>query len=121
MWGEHWKGRTVCCQCDNQAVVAALNSRSRRENHIMHMLRCLFFIEAHFQCNLQAQYINTQDKNIADDLSRNNMLSFHSKMSQADPNPTRILPSLIPLLFDPLMDWVSPTWMQRFRSIFPRV
>ena len=120
VWGEHWKGRAVCCRCDNQAVVAALNARSCRESHIMHMLRCLFFIEAHFQCSLHAQYINTRDNNIADDLSRNNMRSFHSAMPQADLNPAIIPPSFITLLFDPLMDWVSPSWTQQFSSIFSR-
>ena len=120
VWGEHWKGRTVCCRCDNQAVVAAINSRSCRESHIMHMLRCLFFIEAHVQCSLHAEYINTRDNNIADDLSRNNMLSFRSKMPQADADPARIPRPLIPLLLDPSMDWVSATWMQQFRNIFVR-
>ena len=86
----------------------------------MHMLRCLFFIEAQFQCNLHAQYINTQDNNTADDLSRNNMRSFRSKMPQADSNPTTIPRALIPLLLDPLMDWVSRTWTQQFKNIFVR-
>ena len=120
VWGERWRGQLVCCRCDNQAVVAALNARSCRESHIMHMLRCLYFIEAHFQCDLRAEYISSQDNSIADDLSRNNIVSFHSKMLQADRNPTAIPPSLPPLLFDPHMDWVSPTWTQQFRSILYR-
>ena len=49
VWGESWKGHLVRCRCDNQAVVAALSSRSSTEANIMHMLRCLFFVEAHFQ------------------------------------------------------------------------
>ena len=48
VWGETWRGTQVLCSCDNQEIVAALAVRSSRETHIMHMLRCLFFIEAHY-------------------------------------------------------------------------
>ena len=84
------------------------------------MLWYLFFIEAHFQCNLHAQYMNTWENDLADNLSCNHILFFHSKMPQADPNPIRIPSSLPPLLFDPIMDWVSATWTQHFRSVFIR-
>ena len=48
IWGAQWKGLVVTCRCDNQAVVSTLLSRSSREEHMMHMLRCLFYIEAAF-------------------------------------------------------------------------
>ena len=44
VWGRAWQGKKVWCQCDNQAVVAALTTRSSREGHLMHMLRCLFLL-----------------------------------------------------------------------------
>lgn len=45
-WGHAWSGHRVICHCDNQAVVACLCSRSSRQPMLMHMLRCLVFIEA---------------------------------------------------------------------------
>ena len=117
VWGRSWHGSRVACRCDNQAVVAVVNSRSSSTAHIMHMLRCLFFIEAHFNLQLSAAYISTGDNDIADDLSRNKMGAFRSKMPQADPDPTPIPPALPRLLLDPQMDWVSLTWTSLFSSI----
>ena len=64
--------------------------------------------------------INVQDNSITNDLSRNNMLSFRCKISQEDLNPARISTALIPLLLDPLKDWVSLTWTQQFSNILVR-
>ena len=118
IWGQRWRGHQVTCRCDNQAVVASLNSRSSPVAHVMHMLRCLSFIEAHFGMALTATYISTGDNYIADDLSRNKMASFRSEQPQANPEPTPIPPSLPTLLFDPLMDWVDPAWTSLFSAIF---
>ena len=51
-WGQSWRGLQVHCHCDNQAVVACLRSRTSKNKGIMHMLRCLVFIEAHFQFHI---------------------------------------------------------------------
>ena len=48
VWGRLWGGHTVQCKCDNQAVVAVISSRTSKLPMIMHLLRCLFFFEAHF-------------------------------------------------------------------------
>lgn len=39
----------MTCNCNNQVVVAALASRSSRNTEMMHLLRCLFIIEASLQ------------------------------------------------------------------------
>ena len=121
VWGSNWRGRRVCCRCDNQVVVSALTSRTCREGHVMHMLRCLFFVEAYYEFELHALYINTLDNDLADDLSRDKLTSFYSKVPQAEVNPTRIPRQLTQLLYDPQMDWVSPIWTRQFQSIFRRV
>ena len=51
-WGAKWKGHQVRCRCDNQVIVAALRSRTSKVKGIMHLLRCLVFIEAHHNCYL---------------------------------------------------------------------
>ena len=57
LWGKDWKGWCVLCRCDNQAVVAVINARSSLDKDIMHLLRVLFFIEAHFDFMTKATHI----------------------------------------------------------------
>ena len=57
VWGGQWRGRQATCYCDNQAVVAVLSSRACREDHLMHMLRCLFYIEAYHDFSLRCMHI----------------------------------------------------------------
>ena len=51
VWGHSWKNQSVTVHCDNQGTVAAVNSGYSHTPQIMHMLRCLFFIWAHFGVN----------------------------------------------------------------------
>ena len=46
IWGPAWHSQTVLSYCDNQAVVAILRSWTCKQPGLMHMLRCLFFVEA---------------------------------------------------------------------------
>ena len=119
-WGQSWRGLQVHCHCDNQPVVACLRSRTSKSKGIMHMLRCLVFIEAHFQFHIHPMYINTKLNHLADDLSRNNLSSFLSKVPQANCHPAPIPLPLLNLLLDPLADWISPVWRRQFSDIFRR-
>ena len=71
IWGHEWAGRRVVSNCDNQAVVVVLNSRGSREKDLMQLLRCLFFLEAHFQFQISATYLPGVLNECVDDLSRN--------------------------------------------------
>ena len=42
---------------DNEAAVLVLNSGHSKESQIMHLVRCLFFILAHFQLRVRARHI----------------------------------------------------------------
>ena len=68
-WGRSWHACQVRCNYDNQVVVAALRSRSSRDQGVMHLLRCLVFVEAQIGCQLWGIYINTHSNHLADDLS----------------------------------------------------
>ena len=94
VWGQSWSGCRVTVLCDNQAVVACLRSRTCHDHHIMHMLRTLAFIEASHSFALSPQYISTTDNHLADDLSRNCLSSFLSKVPDADRRETS-LPGLL--------------------------
>ena len=117
VWGPQWYHHRVRCLCDNQAVVAALYSRTCRDSHCMHLLRALAFVEAQHAFHLQPEYIDTGANHLADDLSRNHLPSFMAKISGADRQPTLLPPPLLTLLLDPRQDWTSPLWLRQFRDI----
>ena len=73
VWGGSWQGHQVLCHCDNQVIVACLRSRTSKNKGIMHLLRCLLFIEATRDCHLVPMYINTRANDLADDLSRDHL------------------------------------------------
>eukprot|EP00731_Ephydatia_muelleri_P011102 Em0005g1688a len=67
-----------------RAVVSILRSRMCKQPVLMHMLRCLFFVEAF---KLVATYVTSMDNNIADDLSRDNLRAFLLKVPTANRDP----------------------------------
>ena len=73
----------------------------------MHLMRYLFFFEAHFQFHMISSHIRGSSNDLADDLSRNNLLSFLQKsgtQAPASPIPRELLDMLI--LFCHLKDYV---------------
>ena len=100
VWGTRWRAQKVLCHCDNQAVVAVLNSRSSKQPQLMHMLRCLFFVEASYGFELSASYIPTKANDQADDLSRNNLSSFLSKVPALKGSQVKIPTQLLETLVD---------------------
>ena len=45
-WGFHLRHQVVCFQCDNSAIVAALQKGSAKDEHVMHLLQSLWFLAA---------------------------------------------------------------------------
>ena len=120
IWGRQWIGHTVQCKCDNEAVVAVITSRTSKNVPVMHLLRCLFFFEATFNCAIKAMHLPGATNELADDLSRNRLSLFLQKSPQMDPEPHRIPPELRDLLFTPI-DWTSQHWRCRFSAILTQV
>ena len=117
LWGPLWTNHRVTCHCDNQVVVAALYKRTCKEKHCMHMLRALAFIEAHHQFVLQPVYINTMHNHLADDLSRDKLFSFLSKVPKARRHPDPLSTPLLTLLLDPQIEaGISRVRMQQGTS-----
>ena len=83
----------------------------------MHLLRCLFFMEAQLQFELIAMHIAGVHNSLADDLSRNRHSSFLSKALWATPHPSTVPVQLAALLLDLNQDWMSPSWTQQFSTI----
>ena len=109
IWGEQWHGKQAICYCDNQAVVAVLSSRTSREANLMHMLRCLFYIEAFHDFSLRCVHVPGVTNRAADALSRNALPSFFTQVPGADPYPQPIPSRLISALLCKDGDWLSPT------------
>ena len=115
VWGNRWHGSRVRCLCDNQAAVHTIASRSSRDPTLMHLLRCLFFMEAWFQFELVAVHIPGTLNTRADDLSRDRLSSFFLKAPEMESEPTAI-PPLLPTLLLGMGDWTSPLWTKQFVS-----
>ena len=117
VWGDRWAGSRVTCKCDNQAVVQMISSRSCRDQSLMHLLRCLFFMEAQLQFELTTTHIAWVHNSLADDLSRNRRSSFLSKAPWVTSHPSPVPVQLAALLLDLSQDWMSPSWTQQFSTI----
>ena len=117
IWGQVWSTKHVRCSSDNLAVVHAINVRSVRDHNLMRLLRCLFFIEAHFNFRITAAHISGSANTAADMLSRNNITDFLSVFPQVSPFPTPIPLPALELLLDLSADWPSRHWSSRLRDI----
>ena len=104
--------------CDNTAAVGAINARVSKDKHMMHILRCLFFIEAYHQFQLTARHFPGIQNTMADDLSRNQLGKL---CSNASANPSVASPRfLVTVATEPSRDWTSPSWIQLFSSSVQR-
>ena len=107
IWGHEWQGCTVKTFCDNAAVVAVVNSRYSKDKNLMHLLRCLFFIEAQFQFRLSAAHIPGVHNSLVDDLSRNKLSAFKENMKTANDSPSIIPLPLLQGLLHTKLDWTQ--------------
>jgi len=114
LWGSKWKGKTVRALCDNSAVVAIINQGSSRDQDIMHLRRCLAFLEAKFEFHICASHIKGGDNTRADALSWNNLPLFTSLHTQASQQPTAIPEPLLDLLIVSRPNWTSQHWTTIF-------
>ena len=117
VWGRGWNGLKVQWRCDNQAAVRVLSTRFCRDAPMMHLLRCLFFYEAHYQFSVVGVHVPGKDNDLADDLSRNRHLSFLSKAPRMDKAPSPV-PDQLPTLLLEQGNWMCPRWTRTFITTF---
>ena len=70
LWGNTWRGITILVRSDNQAPVTRMSKRTVDDLRMTHLLRCLFFFEAHYGFEHQAKHIVGKHNTAADTLSR---------------------------------------------------
>ena len=61
IWGHHWSKKLIRILSDNSTVVSAINSNTSRVPDMAHLLRCLAFLQVHFQCQISACHIYPWD------------------------------------------------------------
>ena len=106
----------VVFKCDNEAVVRALSSRAVQDPMLMHLLRCLFFLEAHFGFEHRGTHIAGKLNGAADALSRDNLQPYFDLYPQAPKMPLNIPHELYSLLSNRSLDWTSQHWKELFRD-----
>ena len=116
LWGPQWAGNKVRAQCDNMAVVYAVNKKAACNPTISRLLRLLCLFCAIYDITLVAHHLPGVQNTAADALSRNNLPLFLSLNPQASPIPTLIPSSLQDLLFDSHINANSQTWTRPLRN-----
>ena len=117
VWGASWRGKSIRFLSDNQAVVTCLTNRSAQDPCMVHLLRCLFFFEAHFEFELRASHIAGKANRAANALSRDRLTEFLSLHPQAPPVPAQVPTCLVELLMDMSLIWTSASWSLLFKNI----
>ena len=113
VFGGHWRGKIIMFQVDNLAVVQTINSTYCKDVHLMHLIRILVFLAAHFDFWFRAEHVVGWSNTIADALSCNKMSSFFLQPPTASPEETLIPAPLISLMAQSLT-WTSKTWIELF-------
>lgn len=116
MWGHMWEEQSVQCLCDNAAVVAIIKSGSSKCEHVMHLMRSLFFFTATHNISLVPEYIPGVENTGADALSRNDHHSFLSQTPNVNQSSFPIPQALIKALVLERPDWTSRSWTQLLRD-----
>jgi len=116
VWGYKWRGNRVMCHCDNAGAVAAINSGYSRVPSIMHLLKCLFFIWALFELEVEAVHVPGAFNGWADAISHAHV--FLSQVPGVVGNQCQVPLQLVGLILDLEPGWTSCTWTQRFWNCF---
>ena len=104
------------CRCDNMAVVSVVNSGRAKDEVLMHLLRCLFFVAAHLHIHIRASHVPGVTNVAADALSRNDFPRFLQAVPEADRQSSLIPQALVDLLVRERPDWTSPHSAQLFSA-----
>lgn len=116
LWGAKWKSALVCCHCDNEAVVQAINGEYCRQPDMAHMLRCLFFIEAKYQVCCTAKHLPGAQNRIADALPATTSACSGGWPPEAKQEQAAVSQELVQGLTAE-QPWTSPAWSKWFTNI----
>ena len=92
LWGPTWLGKRILMWCDNQSVVAIINSKHSKSPRIMDLVRSITLLTLSYNFTINATHIPGLDNAIADSLSRFQMDRFRALAPTASPTPC-VIPS----------------------------
>eukprot|EP00732_Lithocolla_globosa_P002698 Lithocolla_globosa_v1_NODE_1862_length_2289_cov_60.952551.p2 type:complete len:206 gc:universal NODE_1862_length_2289_cov_60.952551:185-802(+) len=90
LWGKCWEKLRVLFRSDNKAVVDILHSNTSRNEHYMDLVRLLHFVSATNSFTITATHIAGSSNNIADSLSRFQVMRFRTLAPAAETFPHQV-------------------------------
>lgn len=118
--GPLWKGSLVICHCDNAAVVAQVNKLHACDPQASHMLRCLVFLQAIYNCQIRAVHVAGVNNPGADELSHSRAGTFLNRYSQVSPTPSQVPLAWVKLICQQASDWTSAHWRAMLNDFWRR-
>lgn len=97
IWFPYFSGKRIQFWCDNQSVVAILNSGRSKAPRIMDLLRFLVLLSMKHNFFVRARHVPGVSNEIADALSRFQVSRFRAAAPTAEQTPCTIPPSLMTL------------------------
>ena len=82
LWLPLVRNKRICLHCDNQSVVAMVNSSSSKCKNCMYLIRRITLRSMECNTRVFAVYVNTKANYFADALSRNQLPKFWSLVAQ---------------------------------------
>lgn len=90
VWGNQMANRSICFNCDNEALVHVLNKQSSTEKNVMFLIRRLVLLSLQFNVLFSAVHLPGKLNILSDALSRLQISKFQKLMPDADPEPTLV-------------------------------
>ena len=97
LWHPHFAGKRIQFWCDNESVVAIINSGHSKAPRVMDLLRFLVLVSMHHNFFVWARHVPGVSNDIADALSRFQIERFRAAAPMANQDPCTIPPSLMTL------------------------
>ena len=97
LWYPHFSGKRLQFWCDNESVVAIINSGHSKAPRVMDLVRFLVLISMKHNFLVRARHVPGASNEIADALSRFQVQRFRELAPTADQSPCTIPPSFMTL------------------------
>ena len=92
IWGDSFANRSVCFNCDNEALVFIINKQTSKDENVMFLIRKLVLLALKYNILFTAKHFPGKFNILSDALSRLQVSKFKALMTDADPEPTMIPP-----------------------------
>ena len=96
VWGHRMSNRSICFNCDNQALVYVLNKQTSTESNVMYLIRKLVLLTLQYNILFRAEHLPGKTNVLSDSLSRLQITKFKTLKPDAVEHPTTtpVLPTL---------------------------